>query len=140
MMDEFNNREVEQVFNTYPKHIRVKMMRLRRLIMEMAEEVDGVESIDETLKWGEPAYVTRYGSTVRIDWKSSKPHQYVMYFHCKTKLIDTFRTLYDDKFEFDGNRAIVFDEKDRVPVEELKHCISLSLTYHKIKHRPLLGV
>lgn len=139
-MDEFNNREVEQIFNAYPERIRVKMMQFRQLILEVAEEIDDIESIDETLKWGEPAYVTRHGSTVRIGWKPSKPHQYAMYFHCKTKLIDTFRVLYDDKFEFEGNRAIVFDDKGQIPVEALKHCVSLSLTYHRIKHLPLLGV
>ena len=36
-------------------------------------------------------------------------------------------------------RAIVFGETDEFPVDELKHCISLALTYHRVKHLPLLG-
>ena len=63
-----------------------------------------------------------------------------MYFHCKTKLIDTFRELYRDKFKFEGDRAIVFDEDDDIPIEELKHCIALAMTYHSRKHLPMLGV
>ena len=38
------------------------------------------------------------------------------------------------------NRAIVFDETDELPVDELKYCILLALRYHRVKHLPLLGV
>ncbi len=40
---------------------------------------------------------------------------------------------------FEGNRAVLFDVDTSIPVAELKHCISLALTYHKVKHLPLLG-
>lgn len=139
MMDEFSNLEVEKVFNTYPDNIRVKMIFLRQLILETAIEIDSIKNIEETLKWGEPSYITNCGSTIRMDWKKSKPDQYAMYFHCKTKLVDTFKELYQDKFKFEGNRAIVFNKNNKIPVNELKHCISLSLTYHNIKHLPMLG-
>ena len=139
-MDKFNNMEVKKVFNTYPNNIRVKMMLLRQLVLDTAAEIDGVKSIEETLKWGEPSYITKHGSTVRMDWKKSKPDQYAMYFHCKTKLVDTFKELYKDQLKFESNRAIVFNINDKTPVNELKHCISLSLTYHTIKHLPMLGV
>ena len=62
-----------------------------------------------------------------------------MYFNCNTSLVDTFRELYGDVFMFEGNRAIVFGEADEIPVAELKHCISLALTYHRVKRLPLLG-
>jgi len=139
-MDKFNNLEVKKVFNTYPNNIRVKMMHLRQLVLDTAAEIDGVKSIEETLKWGEPSYITKHGSTVRMDWKKSKPDQYAMYFHCKTKLVDTFKELYKGQLKFESNRAIVFNINDKIPVNELKHCISLSLTYHTIKHLPMLGV
>ena len=138
-MDKFNNIDVEKAFNTYPDDIRVKMIYLRQLILETAAETENVKNIEETLKWGEPGYITKCGSTIRINWKKSKPDQYAIYFHCRTRLIDTFKQLYKDNFNFEGNRAIVFNKKDKIPVNELKHCISLSLTYHKIKHLPMLG-
>ncbi len=135
-----NSLEVEKVFNAYPDNIRDKMIFLRQLILEAAVEIGDVKSIEETLKWGEPSYMTKSGSTIRMDWKKSKPDQYAIYFHCRTKLVDTFKELYKDKFKFDGDRAIVFDKDEKIPVSELKHCISLSLTYHNIKHLPMLGV
>jgi hypothetical protein len=139
-MDKFSNLEVKKVFDAYPNNVRIKMMFLRQLVLDTAKEIEEIKSIEETLKWGEPSYLTKIGSTIRMDWKKSNPDQYAMYFHCKTKLIDTFKEIYKDKFNFEGNRAIVFNIKDKVSVNELKHCVSLSLTYHNIKHLPMLGV
>lgn len=138
-MGTINNKEVAEVFNNYPQHIRKKVLLLRQLVLDTALETQGVDRVEETLKWGEPSYVTKSGSTVRLDWKKSSPHQYAMYFHCKTRLVDTFKELYRDKFKFEGNRAIVFNADDDIPINELKHCISLSLTYHHRKHLPMLG-
>ena len=131
-MDKFNSQDVEEVFNTYPDNIRLKMIYLRQLVLETAAEIDSIKNIEETLKWGEPSYLIKNGSTIRMDWKKSKPDHYEIYFHCKTKLVDTFKELYKDKFKFKGNRAIVFHKNDKMPVNELKHCISLPLTYHNI--------
>ncbi len=139
-MDKFNSPEVEQAFNAYPDNMRIKMLYLRQLVIETAGEINSIKNIEETLKWGEPAYLTEHGSTIRIGWKQSKPDQYAMYFHCKTKLVYTFKEHYKDTFKFEGNRAIVFNQKDKIPVNELKHCIVLSLTYHHIKHLPMLGI
>ena len=139
-MNEIENLEVAEVFRKYPKSIRKRLMFLRQLVLDTASETEGVNEIEETLKWGEPSYVTRNGSTIRMDWNKSKSNQYVMYFHCKTKLVDTFKELYKDKLKFEGNRAIVFNEDDEIPINELKHCIVLSLTYHSRKHLPMLGV
>ncbi|MGD8569437.1 MAG: DUF1801 domain-containing protein [Gammaproteobacteria bacterium] len=139
-MDNIKNTEVAKVFKNYPTPIRKKVMFLRQLVLDTASETKGVGEVEETLKWGEPSYVTRSGSTVRLGWKKSTPHQYAIYFHCKTRLVDTFRELYRDTFKFEGNRAIVFSEDDEIPADELKHCISLSLTYHIRKHLPMLGI
>jgi len=134
------NPSVAEVFSQYPTPIRKKLMFLRQLVLDTALESDPVIAIEETLKWGEPSYLTKNGSTIRMGWGSSKPDQYALYFHCKTKLVDTFRELYGDMFNFEGNRAIVFNLDDDLPIDTLKHCILLSLTYHKIKNLPMLGV
>jgi hypothetical protein len=138
-MDTIQNAEVAEVFKTFPKHMRKKLMFLRQLVLDTALETEGVGIVEETLKWGEPSYITKGGSTVRLGWKSSIPHQYAMYFHCQSRLVDTFKELYRDKFKFEGNRAIVFEADDEIPIDELKHCILLALTYHYRKHLPMLG-
>ena len=139
-MDKIEKHEIADVFNHYPENIRQKLMLLRQMILDTASETEGVSEVEETLKWGEPSYLVVGGSTVRIAWKKSKPNCYAIYFHCKTTLVDTFKELYGNKFCFEGNRAILFKENDVLPIPELKHCISLSLTYHSRKHLPMLGV
>lgn len=135
----FKSIEVASIFDSYPDTMRKKLLYIRQLILETATEIGLIDELEETLKWEEPSYLTRDGSTIRIDWKKSMPNQYAVYFHCKTKLIETFKEIYRNTFTFDGNRAIILNENDAVPINELKHCIELSLTYHKIKHLPLLG-
>jgi hypothetical protein len=138
-MKKIKNSEVAEVFKNYPKTMRNNLMFLRQLIVDTASETEGVSQLEETLKWGEPSYLTKSGSTIRMDWKKSKPDQYALYFHCKTKLVDTFKELHGKKFKFEGNRAIIFHSNEKIPIEELKHCFSLALTYHKRKHLPMLG-
>ena len=140
--------EVAAVFDAYPGEIKPKLMFLRQLIFDVASRTNGVGELEETLKWGQPSYLTtqtRSGSLVRIDQiKSQDTHtnqnnqkegKYAMYFHCQTTLVDTFKEMYRGQFEFGGNRSIVFRVKDKVPVKELSHCISMALTYHLNKRR-----
>ena len=115
------------------------MQRLRTLILSTAEETAGVLKLEETLKWGEPSYLTKHGSTVRIDWIPKSPQQFAIYFKCTSQLVPTFKNIYKNTFSFEGNRAIVFKLDEEPNEAALKHCIALALTYHKVKHLPLLG-
>ena len=129
---------IKQKFDSYPKDIKVPLKLIRQIILDVAEE-DNIHDLQETLKWGEPSYVCKSGSTVRYDWKTKQPGQYCLYFNCKTSLVDTFREIYGEFFNFENNRAIVFQKDQPIPIAELKHCISLSLRYHQLKNLPLLG-
>ena len=133
-MKAFKNSDVAEVFKAYPESVRSKLMFLRQLIFDTAFETEGVGELEETLKWGEPAYLTtqsRSGSTIRIDWKKFNTAPFAVYFNCRTTLVDTFRTLFPDKFKFKGDRSIVFDDSEDIPVNELRVCIAMALTYHR---------
>ena len=116
------------------------MVELRKIILDVAETLDTRKSLEETLKWGEPSYLIKYGSTVRIDWKESNPKCLGIYFNCRTKLIDTFRAIYGMDLKFEGNRAILLELDSPLPEEILFQCIKVALTYHKRKKQPLLGL
>ncbi len=131
---------VEEVFDNYPDHIRPKIDALRQLILDSATEVAGVEKLEETLKWGEPSYLTKHGSTIRIDWKPKSPEQYAIYFKCTSKLVPTFKEIYGDFFKYENTRAILFDLDEMLPANELKQCIAAALMYHKVKTTPNLGM
>ena len=128
--------EVAVVFNSYPKKIKTKLMFLRRLIYDTAASIEEIGEIEETLKWGEPSYLTpksKSGSTVRIAWKKSKKEQYSIFFKCTANLVPAFKEKFPQKFKFGGDRSIDFNLDDHVPVKELKQCIALALTYHRNK-------
>ena len=133
------NPKVDLKFGSYPPQILSKINHLRDLIIETANEDESISVMEETLKWGEPSYLVKKGSTIRIDWKQKTPNQYAMYFKCTSKLVSTFREVYGDTFQYENNRAILFDLNDKVPREELKECIGLALNYHKVKHIERLG-
>lgn len=129
---------VQKKFSTYPETVAVLLNSVRDIILNVAQQ-DDIFDLTETLKWGEPSYVSKVGSTIRIDWKAKYPEQYCIYFNCKTSLIAAFKEIYGDTFTYEGNRAIVFKINQPVPYKTLAHCISMSLRYKKIKHLVLLG-
>lgn len=131
--------KVKKIFDQYPKSVKTQLLDLRELVLNTASEIDGLEKLEETLKWGEPSYLTKHGSTLRMDWKKKNPNQFALYFKCTSKLVETFKVLYKDKLRFEGTRAILFNLDEKIPEKEIKNCITLALTYHKIKHLPLLG-
>ena len=133
------NSEVKSVFENYPDQVRPQMILLRNLVLETAEEIEGLNELEETLKWGEPSYLAKHGSTLRIDWKKKTPDKYAVYFKCTSKLVPTFKLIHGDLFEYEGNRAILFSLDQKLPEKELKECVSMALRYHKIKHLPFLG-
>lgn len=105
------NSKVLEKFNSYPDFVRDRMQYLRELVIETAEEIETVKVLEETLKWGEPSFVTKYGSTLLMDWKEKTPNQYAMYFQCTSRLIDTFRVVFDQKFQFEGKKSNYFSIK-----------------------------
>ena len=140
VMKPFEDTAVAAVFEDCPPKVRKRLMSLRQLIFETAAATDGVGELEETLKWGEPAYVTsksRSGTTVRIGWKKKQPSRYAMYFHCQTNLVKTFRQRFLTEFEYEGNRAILFDVAAPVPRNSLTLCIAAALTYHRKRLSPV---
>jgi hypothetical protein len=67
---DFSGPAVDAVFGAYPKPIKAKLLALRQLIFDTAKTTKGVGALEETLKWGQPSYLTtktKSGSTIRID-------------------------------------------------------------------------
>jgi len=144
--ERFADPAVAAVFGAYPGETKAKLLALRRLIFETAAATPGVGALEETLKWGQPSYLTsetKSGSTIRIDrvkpdGKTEDRDRYAVYFHCQTTLVATFRELYPETLTFGGNRSILFDLDQPVPKAALKHCIGLALTYHRSRTKDYL--
>jgi hypothetical protein len=132
-MKRFADPRVAATFKAYPPEVRARLMALRETIFDVAAGTPGVGTLTETLKWGQPSYLTEEmgsGTTVRIDRLKDDSGGYAVYFHCRSGLVGQFRELYPDTFAYDGKRAITFGPDDRPPLGELRHCLALALTHH----------
>jgi hypothetical protein len=133
------NDEVREAFTEFPDHLLPRLLELRQLVVHTAAAQDEPLTLIESLKWGEPAYQTKGGSTIRIGIPRGLPNHVAMFFICSTKLVATFRELFGDALQFADNRAILLSIEQPIPSDAIKTCMSLALTYHRRKHLPLLG-
>lgn len=120
-----------EIYDKYAHPMQRDLLAMRDIILQTATETEGVGQIEETLKWGQPSFLTakpKSGSTIRLD--AVDDTSYALYFICHTHLVDKFKELYPDTFTYNGNRALVFEIGDSLPEPELKHCIAMALTYH----------
>ena len=130
-------REVSRVFEAFPAPIRRRLLEVRKLIFATAKAHDDVGPLTETLKWGEPAYLTEEsgsGSTIRLGRVKDSERPAIL-FNCKTTLVDTFRERFPDQFEYRQTRALLLDFAGALPKQELTVCLSLALTYHLDRRR-----
>ncbi len=126
-------KQTHDALSDLPDSLKVRLLELRNLILETASENSAIGPLEETLKWGEPAFltnVTKAGTTIRINRHAKDDSKYAMYVHCQTDLIERYKQLYDDLLTFDGTRAVVFEVTQQLPLEAVKHCIAMALTYH----------
>lgn len=125
---------VATAFDGFSVAGREVLLTVRHLIFQTAASNPSIGPLTETLKWGEPAYLTetsKSGSTLRMAWKPAKPDHGALFFNCKTTLIDSMREIYPDTFTYQANRALLFRLDQPLPNNALAHCIEMALTYHK---------
>lgn len=130
----FDSPAVSAIFATYDDEVRTELLVLRQLVIDTARETSGVGELEETLKWQQPSYLTpktKSGSTIRIAPTGAKStSDYAMYFICHTDLVERFRALFGNTFQYEGNRALEFSLGSEIPENELRQCIAMALTYH----------
>jgi hypothetical protein len=135
----FTQAGVKQSFAAYPKAIREKLLLLRELIYQIAEDSDEIGRIEETLKWESPSYLTiapKSGTTIRLCQARTGGDDIAICVHCQSSLVSEFKEIYPE-LRYDGNRCLVFNAYDKLPLAAIKHFLAAALTYH---HRKKLGV
>ena len=128
----FKNDDLIIAFDRFPVEMREKLLRLREIIIEEAIANPKVDEIEESLKWGQPSYVpiNGSGSPIRLGIEKKSPGKFGLYVNCSTNLIETFKHIYPDHFNYSGNRSVLFTTKSHFSENELRHIINIALTYH----------
>lgn len=131
MKHPFTDPKVAATFDDYADDVRPMLLILRDLILDTAHETPAAGEIEETLKWGQPSYLTpqtKSGSTIRI--APTKQGGVAIYTHCQTTLMSDMQALFP-QLEYEGNRAIHFAPDTDLPDAPLIQLIRSALTYHK---------
>ncbi len=126
--------DVRAAYDRFPDPVRARLLAVRSLIFETAAGTPGVGPLTETLKWGEPAYLTeasRSGSTIRLGQSKDAPDCYAVFFNCRTRLVEDIRAHFPTEFRFDGNRALLMETAGPLPESALSICLAMALTYHR---------
>lgn len=118
-------REVSRAYDAFPASIGKRLLWVRELIFAAAAAHEGIGRLTETLKWGEPAYLTEEtgsGSTIRLGRLKDSAHAAIL-FNCKTTLVDTFRERFPDQFEYRQTRALLLPVSGKLPKQDLSVCL-----------------
>ncbi|MEM9585510.1 MAG: DUF1801 domain-containing protein [Pseudomonadota bacterium] len=132
MNQPFDDPNVERAFSDFPDEVQNGLLHLRGLIFDVAARIEGVGRLEETLKWGQPAYLTpetKAGTTIRLG--CPKTGGFAIYVHCQTSIVSDFRALFPKDFVYEDNRAIHFASEDDLTVEKLELFVASALTYHR---------
>ena len=127
--------EIAAVFDKAPDRARARLVEMRAAIYQAAEAAD-VSPLQETLKWGEPAYLPqkpRVGTTLRIGWSPKRPDEVSLYVPCQTTLVDVYRARFPDEFRYEGNRGVHLSAAGPYAEAAFEQLASLALTYHRDK-------
>jgi hypothetical protein len=123
--------DVQAAFAAFPDDVRPALLELRTLIFDVAGTTVGVGRLEETLKWGQPAYLTpqtRSGTTIRLG--VPRTGGFGIFVHCRTRVIPEFRALFPDDFTYDGSRGVLMRAGAPIPADRIRLLIASALTYH----------
>jgi hypothetical protein len=124
---------VRQATADYPTQAKACFASIREMIFDEADRL-GAGPLEETLKWGEPSYLTsqtKSGSTIRMAWKANDPENCNIYLNCNTDLVDRFRTEFPTVFKTTGNRCIHIPLGEDIAELPLRAALAMALTYHR---------
>jgi len=122
---EFEDANIAAAFAAFQAEVRTGLMGLRARILAVAL-AEGIP-VEETLRWGQPAYLAPKGSTIRLG--APKTGGFALYTHCQTTLMSDFRALCP-ALSFEGNRAVHFAGGEAPPAA-IDMLIRAALTYHQ---------
>jgi len=125
--------DILNAFQSFDAPICKRLLSLRQLIYETAEETPQIGALSETLKWGQPSYTPLkpdIGSSIRLGVSKDHADKCALFFICHTNLVEQFREVYASELRFEGNRTIIVDQAGALATKPLNHCIAMALTYH----------
>jgi hypothetical protein len=125
------------VVTPWSDQARATLWACRNIFFDVAQDA-GIGPLDETLKWGQPAWRprrARTGSTLRMGWSAAKPAHLLLFVDCKTDLASRMRDLYPEMVENDGRRQMAVDLDHPLPEQAIAHLAQMTFCYHQSRRK-----
>ncbi len=132
MPQAFENPAVKAAFDAFADENKENLLAMREMIFDVAAQTFGVGPLHETLKWGQPAYLTpetKSGTTIRLG--QTKAGGAAVLTHCQTTVVSDFRALFAQDFQYDGGRALHLSAGTDPSDLRLREFVRMALTYHQ---------
>lgn len=120
---------------TWPADAQHRLLEMRAIFQDVARAAE-TGPLDESLKWGQPAWrprKARMGSTLRLNWSADAPDQIAAFVDCKTDLAAQMDTRFPGQFRNDGRRSLAFDLSSGLHADAIWQLAHLTFTYHRAK-------
>jgi hypothetical protein len=123
--------QIAKFFDAMPVDVAQLLGDARLEIFRISGEAEGIGPLTETLKWGEPAYLTeapKTGTTLRLGQIGGRAALMVP---CSTTIIEDARAVFGEQPEFSGKRGLILGGERQV----FDYVVNAALTYHIRKRR-----
>ncbi|MGH1423915.1 MAG: DUF1801 domain-containing protein [Pseudooceanicola sp.] len=127
----FRDAQIAAYFDAAPAKDRAGLAVLRALIFDCAADLPDVGALCETLRWGQPSYVSarhRVGTPLRLGL--TKGGGFAIYAHCQTQVIPAFAAAFPGMDRVDGSRGILFRDVGDIDPNRHGQLVRHALTYH----------
>ncbi len=129
------NRVILDLIATWSEPAQQHLLATRAILLDVADSAE-VGALEESLKWGQPAWrprKARTGATLRLNWTADRPDKLMAFVDCKTDLASQMSTRFPGQYHNDGRRALGFDLDRPLPGDAVAQLAYLTFTYHRAK-------
>ncbi|MEM7520466.1 MAG: hypothetical protein AAF307_05460 [Pseudomonadota bacterium] len=122
---------------SWPDAARAAFQTCRAIFHAVADEAK-LGALEESLKWGQPAWRPkrpRTGATLRMSWDPATPEHLLLFVDCKTDLAARMQHLYPDLPVNDGRRQMAVSLEQALPSQALRHLAEMTFAYHLDRRR-----
>ena len=105
---------------------------IRALFLQTAQDIDAY-NLEESLKWGEPAWRPKKGgTTLRVAWSTKSPDELGLFVDCKSDLCARMQWDFPSTFRFVAPRAMYLQLDRNVPETAVTQLAQMAFRYKRV--------
>ncbi len=122
-------------FRSWPDRAAECAHSVRSIFVQTAKDI-GVNSLEESLKWGEPAWRPKKGGiTLRVAWSTNAPEELGVFVDCKSDLCARMQSDFPRSFRYIAPRVMYIALDETIPEDALTHLAKLAFQYKRLLPR-----